>query len=193
MDNLFVGKRVRLRAVELSDADFFFRLDDLTTDYGRSTDEVWFPSSRHGVERWVESQIKRSDESDAFRFMIETVGERVTVDTLNTHTVNKRVGIFMYGIAIAPEHQRQGYAAEAIRLCLRYYFQERRYQKVTAEVYSFNRASIALHERLGFALEGRLRRMVYTNGQFYDALLFGLLREEFEANMSNSTAISDGS
>ena len=44
--------------------------------------------------------------------------------------------------------------------------------------------SIRLHEKLGFQLEGRLRRMIYTNGQFFDELLFGLTAEEFAARYS---------
>jgi len=63
---------------------------------------------------------------------------------------------------------------------LLYYFHELRYQKATVIVYAFNERSQRLHESLGFALEGRLRGTVYTNGQHYDELYFGLTREEFD-------------
>jgi len=52
---------------------------------------------------------------------------------------------------------------------------------VTVEVHANNPASITLHERLGFQLEGRLRRMIYTEGQYYDALCYGMTVEEFAA------------
>lgn len=181
MENLFVGARVRLRAVETGDWEFFYRLDSTTTDFGRLTDEVWFPSSPEAAKTWTDSQAKATSERDEFRFQIETVETGELVGTLNTHTTNPRVGTFMYGIAIAPEHQRKGYASEAVRLVLRFYFGEKRYQKVNAEVYSFNTPSIHFHERMGFTLEGRLRRMAYTGGEFYDALIYGMTREEFEA------------
>ena len=48
-------------------------------------------------------------------------------------------------------------------------------------VYSFNAASLALHEKLGFVREGTLRRMVYTGGQHYDIAAFGLTADEFTA------------
>lgn len=32
--------------------------------------------------------------------------------------------------------------------------------------------------------EGRLRRHIYTNGQYYDELIFGLTREEFDDLLS---------
>ncbi len=82
--------------------------------------------------------------------------------TINTHSCDPRHGTFGYGLAIAREHWRKGYASEAICLVLAYYFRELRYQKVTAHVYAFNEASIRLHEKLGFQLEGRLRRMIFT-------------------------------
>jgi RimJ/RimL family protein N-acetyltransferase len=104
-----------------------------------------------------------------------------TVGTLNTDTTDPRCGTFIYGLSISPEHRRQGFAAEAMQLVLQHFFLEQRYQKVNAEVYSFNEASQRRHESLGFSLEGRLRRMICTDGVFQDALIDGLTREEFEA------------
>jgi len=64
---------------------------------------------------------------------------------------------------------------------MRYYFQELRYQKVTVHIYSFAEPSVKLHESLGFQLEGRIRRAVFTNGQYFDELIYGLTKEEFAA------------
>jgi hypothetical protein len=38
-----------------------------------------------------------------------------------------------------------------------------------------------LYTKLGFQYEGRLRRMVYTNGNFYDQIYYGMMVEEFDA------------
>lgn len=180
MDHIFRGRLVRLRAVEAADWTFFHQMDEATTDFGRATDEIWFPRTAEATRLWTEEQAKAVASQDAFRFQIEAMATGDLVGTLNTHTANPRVGSFMYGLVIAPQHQRKGYASEAIRLVLRYFFHEKRYQKASAEVYSFNEGSIRLHERLGFTLEGRLRRMVFTGGQFHDALIYGILREEFD-------------
>jgi RimJ/RimL family protein N-acetyltransferase len=180
MDNIFRGQRVRLRAVEPGDWEFFHRMNETTTDFGRATDEIWFPTSAETTRLWAEAQARASADRDMFRFQIEALETGELVGTLNTHSTNPRVGTFMYGLVIAAEHQRKGYASEAIKLVLRYYFHEKRYQKATVEITSFNQPSIRLHERLGFTLEGRLRRMAFTDGKFYDALLYGMLREEFD-------------
>lgn len=99
---------------------------------------------------------------------------------MSTSSCDRRHGTFKYGVAIFRGHWRNGYASDAIRILLRYYFEELRYQKVTAHVYAFNEGSIALHEGLGFVQEGRLRNMVFTMGQHFDEFIFGLTKGEYE-------------
>ena len=185
--NNFHGKLIRLRAVEPSDWEILFARwhDDVELD--RTTDEVLFPMTREGMRAWTEAESRRGAKNDEFRFQIVTLAGEL-VGTLVTHHCNPRAGTFMYGISIDKGYRRKGYAVEAIQLVLRYFFEEKRYQKVNAEVYSFNEPSITLHERLGFTLEGRLRRMVYTGGQYFDALMYGMTSEEF-ASQSNNEAL----
>lgn len=43
----------------------------------------------------------------------------------------------------------------------------------------------SLHERLGFRLEGELRRMAFTEGQYFDEWVFGMTAEEFTARYAD--------
>lgn len=181
--NIWQGQRVRLRAVEPSDWNIHFEWDQ-DTEMSRALHEVWFPRSREKARQWAEETALQGPTDDKFSFQIETLAGEM-VGHISTHDCDIRNGTFSYGVAVHPDHQRKGYATEAITLVLRFYFDERRYQKVNAGIYSFNEGSIRLHERLGFALEGRLRRMVYTRGLFYDLLIFGMTAEEFAERYTN--------
>lgn len=64
-------------------------------------------------------------------------------------------------------------------ILLRFMFGERRYHKCEVGIYAFNEASIALHHKLGFADEGRLRDHEYLAGRHHDLVLLGLTAEEF--------------
>jgi RimJ/RimL family protein N-acetyltransferase len=176
--SIWQGQLVRLRAVEPADWETFFdwNLDD---EQARAVYFVPFPQSREAVRRWSEREATQPIEGDNFRFAIARVTDDAMVGDLTVHTTDPRVGTFGYGINIKQEERRKGYASEAIRLVLRYYFQERRYQKVTIAIYSFNEPSIRLHEHLGFQREGQVRRMVYTQGRYYDQLIYGLTVDEF--------------
>ena len=174
--NIWQGQRVRLRGVEPGDADVFFTWRD--SDLGRFTDFVAVPYSYAATRKHFEEMAAAVPKDDAFTFIIENQAGEV-VGIINSHTCDRRVGSFMYGLAIGAEHRRKGYASEAIFLLLRYFFEELRYQKVTVDVYGNNDASQHLHERLGFTLEGRVRRAVFTLGQHFDKLLYGMTVEEW--------------
>lgn len=177
-DSIWQGERVRLRAIEPGDWETFFawNRDDEQT---RNLYFIPLPQSQEAVRRWAEQEAVRRPEGDNFRFVIEHAGE--VVGDLTTHDCDARVGKLSYGLNIRREHRREGFASDAIRIVLRYYFRELRYQKATVGAFSFNEASIRLHEKLGFQQEGRLRRTVYTDGRYFDELIFGLTVEEFEA------------
>ena len=175
MTNIFEGKLIRLRAEEPSDAAIFRNRDLEETESIRSVYQIPFPQPRLDAP-----QPPKPYEGDSFPFVIETLSGDV-VGGIHPHHCNPRWGTFMYGISIFPDHRQKGYAHEAIWLVLRYYFDEKRYQKCSSEIYSFNEASIKLHEGLGFIFEGRQRRMIYTNGEFHDMLFYGITIEEFQA------------
>ncbi|WP_101296487.1 GNAT family N-acetyltransferase [Halegenticoccus soli] len=84
------------------------------------------------------------------------------------------------GYWICEEHRGSGYATEALQLAVEYGFDDRRLHKLMARVFEQNKASMRVLEKVGFQREGRLRSHYYVNGEYVDAFVFGLLREEFE-------------
>jgi len=171
----WAGARVRLRAPEPADADAFLAADD-DGDGNRSGWRVFPPRSRGATEEWLR---QGSEDGDEFRAVVESLASGEVVGTLNTHSCDPAAGTCGYGVTIWPWHRRCGYASDAVVVALRYLFGERRYQKCTVGVVSFNEASVALHRSLGFVEEGRLRRMHYRAGQYWDEVVFGLTVEEF--------------
>lgn len=73
----------------------------------------------------------------------------------------------------------KGYAFEAWSLLLEFAFESLGLHKVVAGAIAEHAASIAVLKRLGFKQEGTLRQEFLVDGQYKDAIRFGLLREEF--------------
>jgi len=177
--NFWSDATVSLRAIEPGDVEYFQRWN-LDSERARLLDFLWPPQSEVTLRRWVEEQAQRKLENDAFHWVIENrQGE--PVGSIATHRCNHRDGVFSYGVDVAHEHRRRGYAAAAIVLILRYYFSHLRYQKASVAVHGDNEACLRLHDKLGFRREGVLRRHVFTNGVFVDLVWFGMTVEEFGA------------
>ncbi|MFD0713439.1 GNAT family N-acetyltransferase [Paenibacillus sp. GCM10027626] len=175
--NMWEGKKVRLRAILPGDWTLFHE-NDQDSDGARLSDATYFPRSEEGTRLWAERQAAMEPDGDNMMLAIENL-EGELVGTINSQQCNRRNGTLQYGIAIFRPHWRKGYGSDAVNIWLRYFFYELRYEKVSAYIYAFNEGSVAMHERLGFKLEGRLRNMIYTNGRHYDEFVYGMLRSEF--------------
>lgn len=76
---------------------------------------------------------------------------------------------------------RRGYGVEASKLLCAYGLDVLGLYRIEAKVYEFNTLSINSLRRNGFRLEGVLRKAGYNAGERVDVLVFGMLREELEA------------
>ena len=183
MSNIWQGKSTRLRAVESADWKIFFDWFQ-DSEFDRLTDTILFPFSSANIKRWIDELTAKEPWKDhEFRWVIENL-EGEFVGTANTHSCDSRNGTFEYGIAIQRNFWRRGYASEAIKLILKFFFDELRYQKVNVQIYAFNEESIALHKKLGFQQEGRLKQMVYTLGVYHDTIIMGMIKDEFKHTKS---------
>jgi RimJ/RimL family protein N-acetyltransferase len=180
VSGLWVGERIRLRAIEPADVDAFVA-NDADTDGARSGWRVFAPRSSWAATQWVEQATAVANDGDEFRLGIEALDGGELVGTLNTHSCNVVAGTFGYGLALFAWARRRGYGTEAIVMVMGYLFGERRYQKCTVGVYEFNDASLAFHAALGFQEEGRIRRAHFTAGRHWDEVVLGMTAEEYAA------------
>ncbi|MGN9782005.1 GNAT family N-acetyltransferase [Nonomuraea sp. ZG12] len=178
MTSIWVGERVRLRAIEPDEGEALLAFEE-DTDAARNAFRIHPPRSAERARQWAAELAAKEPDPDEFRLVIADRDGDTPVGVILTHTVDRHNGTFLYGISIGTPHHRKGYAGDAIVLLLRYMFQERAFQKADAKVYASNEASLALHRRLGFVEEGRRRRARFAAGRYEDEILFGMTTEEF--------------
>ncbi len=173
------GEKVRLRPIRLEDAEssFIGMLDSPSRQDLQLGVEL--PASLEGIRASLEKWVDCKESDGAVVFIIETL-EGEDVGGLSLHSRDRKNGVFSFGVNVARQHRRKGYAEDAVRILLRYGFRERRFQKCNSACVDTNAASIALHKKLGFTEEGRVRRRWFYNGRYHDDVLFGMTVEEFE-------------
>ncbi|MED4531839.1 GNAT family protein [Metabacillus fastidiosus] len=171
------GKKIQLRSPKKEDIHLFETLDD---EILKNLDSIAFPRTKEQIEEWINNISQGvSNNCDNFYWIAEDFYKNV-VGIIEVDDCDSKNGTFTYVISVFPSYRGKGYAKDMIITILRHYFFELRYQKATICVYSFNDASINLHNKLKFVEEGRLRNMIYTNGTFYDEIYFGITKEEFK-------------
>jgi RimJ/RimL family protein N-acetyltransferase len=83
------------------------------------------------------------------------------------------------GFTLAPEHQGSGYATEAVRRLLDYWFVDRGKHRVYASCDARNAASAGVLRRSGFRQEGHLSQSTWAKGEWTDDLIFAVLAGEW--------------
>lgn len=118
------------------------------------------------------------DKPGWFQYAVERTADRVLVGDVAVH-LHDNLKQAEIGFTVAREHQRHGYAREAVTAVLDRLFRVQGLHKVAGECDSRNVASASLLERLGFTREGLLRQQTYIKGEWTDDLIYGLLSGEW--------------
>jgi RimJ/RimL family protein N-acetyltransferase len=79
-----------------------------------------------------------------------------------------------------PKALRRGFGVEAGKLISYYGVDVLGLRRIEAKVYEYNRLSANSLRRNGFRQEGILRQAGYQDGQCWDMLVFGILKQEIE-------------
>jgi [ribosomal protein S5]-alanine N-acetyltransferase len=90
-------------------------------------------------------------------------------------------GVWEAEVVLSPELKGWDWGPEAVFLLLDHLFRSRNARKAMARTTASHRAALRLLRLSGGRQEGRLRRHVVLGGREQDLLIFGLLREEWEA------------
>lgn len=73
----------------------------------------------------------------------------------------------------------RGYGTDMMNLCLRYAFTELNLRRMSLGLMEYNPRALRSYEKAGFRLEGRTRADISRDGNRYDSLWMGILREEW--------------
>jgi RimJ/RimL family protein N-acetyltransferase len=84
-----------------------------------------------------------------------------------------------FGITLAPTYQKQGYAVEAVKALLGYFFETLGKHRVYASVDPDNHASLALLERAGLHKEAHFRQSLWFKGRWVDDVIYAILEQEW--------------
>jgi len=172
--------RVRLRPMHKDDVNLWLAEEQSDSEAVRFLNYgMDLPKSEHAAKEFGERYAEFNNIDERIMFSVETLDHEL-IGGMNIHSMNRKNGTFETGSRIYRAYRGQGYGFEAKVILLRYAFHELRFQKYNIRCIETNEPMIHHAKRLGCQAEGRIRRHIYTDGQYYDELIFGLTREEFD-------------
>ena len=135
------------------------------------------PQTWEQTEEFLRSVLSGS--AGGYNFVIAEKGSLKYMGQCGLIKIDHQSRVGTLAIVIPREHHSKGYGGEAIGLLLAFAFEQLNLNKVELSVIEDNLRAVALYERCGFQLEGRLRQAQYQDGRYKDILAMGALRDEW--------------
>lgn len=182
MDDLFTGKMTRLAAVN-PDTD-----PKIMEVWHRDTEFFRLAYGRM-AQPWSASQIKRRIEHHAaepneFVFAIHTLEDDKLIGQIGMWTEPPNEDAFLWILIGERAYWGKGYGTDAMRIMLRYGFDELNLHRVSLRVFDFNQRAIRSYEKSGFVHEGKNRSALNKMGRRWEEVWMGILRSDWEQHVA---------
>ena len=176
---LQVNAELQLRLLEERHVEEYFALIERNRAYLREWDvSEAYEESVETLRVYVKQHLLQFANGEGYHLGIWYQG---TLAGLLAYRVNRRHRKVELGYWIDASLQGKGIVTQACRTMVRHAFEEGQVQKVEISCAAENTRSRAVPQRLGFTLEGVLRRSGWLRDHFGDGVFYGLLREEWDA------------
>jgi RimJ/RimL family protein N-acetyltransferase len=181
---LFEGELIRLAPIDAEkDAE---TISQWTHDpeYLRLIDpEPARPLSPGQVKKKLEEMDKEAEKRTQFNFAIRLRDGDGLIGLASIRWIHWTHGAGWIQLSIGqPEDRGKGYGSEALKMLLRYAFDELNLHRLGAVTFEYNPGALRFLERNGFVVEVRRRQAINRDGQRGDVIILGLLRGEWSAN-----------
>lgn len=177
------GKKVVIRPIKEDDLKTFW-----TYIYGtknpewKKWDAPYFPLVFEEFEVFRKKIIPQSVDGPVPRMAIVVDGK--AIGTVSYYWEHKESNWLEAGIVIfEPEYWNGGYGTEALTLWVDYLFSTMPLVRVGITTWSGNQRMMRAAEKIGMTLEGRMRKCRLHEGEYYDSIRMGVLREEWESKI----------
>jgi RimJ/RimL family protein N-acetyltransferase len=180
-DEIYRGELSRLVALEPDKDAKHFAVWGIDSEYARllDSDPVRLWSIRDSKE-WFEKQQSK-EEFRGVEFMIKTLDGDKTIGFVGLQDIAWQHRNGWLGIGIGDrEYWNKGYGTDAMKIIARYTFEELGLHRINLNVFSYNTRAIHSYKKVGFQVEGYIPEAVYRDGQRWDMIYMGLLREDWK-------------
>lgn len=176
------GKRVRLRTFTRSDMLYLSEwADSVFVDAMVGSDFLYQYKHLYHRRNDLFLDLLLRDGSQLNALIVPVTGTGDPVGFVRLFNINLLHGYAFLEIVIAdPRSLRHGWGVEAGRLMVLYGIENLGIRRIEAKAYAYNRLSQNALLRNGFKLEGALRQACFYDNQYWDILVYGLLKDEME-------------
>ncbi len=134
-----------------------------------------YPISLLETEDWYNRIYNNTSRIDLVFFEKNDIVAMTGLTSINTVD-----GLAEFYIMVSPDHQSKGIGSNSTIYTINYAFHNFNIHKIYLYTNNFNEKANSLYEKLGFSIEGVLKKHKFKNGQYIDRCIYGLLKDDWK-------------
>lgn len=177
---MYEGKLVRLRAYRKDELELVKNYVNDPEVMHYTTPRIPYPYTLEDEEKWY---ADNSAVNETYNFAIETKETKEYLGGCGINKIDWKNSVVEVGIFIGnKEYWGKGYGTDAMRVLVKFIFEQMNINKVSLQVFSFNKRAQRSYEKVGFKVEGILRQELFKDGAYHDKICMGILKNEVKYN-----------
>jgi len=173
--DILTTNRLMLKSIKAEDREQFYKLfsDRKLLKYTDNEPHKTIKDTQLLIKKYHEEE----KEGQSIRKAIYL--EKKYIGIISIYHINKKHKFATIGYLISEEYQNKGIMTEACFAIIKYIFNNLPINRIEAQVFVKNIASIKILEKLGFQKEGRLRQNFMINNKLEDSFMYSILKIEW--------------
>ncbi|MCW8916566.1 MAG: GNAT family N-acetyltransferase [Magnetovibrio sp.] len=179
MKSFLIGKNIYIRGLKqdeiAEDSPYFEWLNDLSLDL--YTERTYFPNTPERMEAYFKDAQKFS--KTFLMGIFDNASDKhignISFTNINYFNRNAFIGYLLGD----KDFTGKGIITQAVLMTMYYGFNKLNFERIYGGVSTAHAASYRVCEKVGLLKEGLQRNHLYRNGQWFDQIPVGALREEW--------------
>ncbi|KGP73065.1 GNAT family N-acetyltransferase [Pontibacillus yanchengensis] len=185
---MLIGKNVELRPVTKPDLQNVYRWnnDEDITRLGSGSEFAYqINNPLEAIEAHYEQNLTQHNLlTHGYVFSVYEKESSQHIGKCDFRDINVITRSATIGLVIGEkDYWGKGYGMDIIMTLAKHLFYDLNMERIQLDTWSGNHQALRVYEKCGFQLEGRLRSNEFVNGEYYDTIMMGLLRSEFQPDL----------
>ena len=165
--------KIELRRWTMSDSKELTTLCN-AVDRSYLSDRLPYPYTEEDAKSWLNMVAQNDSVTGIYRAIVmdgQPIGNISVEQKEDVYRIDGEIGFMLHG-----DYCNKGIMTEAVRQICTIVFRDLPIERITANIFQPNTASMQVLRKNGFAHEGTMMQSILKNGVIYNLCIFGLTK-----------------
>lgn len=175
---MYTGELVRLREYREEDIPLAKEYVNKAEIRQYTAIDVPFLYTLYNETKWFEKISPHN--GGEYNFAIETLKEQKYIGGCSVAHMDYKNSVVTVGIMIGDtDYLSKGYGADALKVLIKFIFEEMNINKIKLHVYDFNLRAQRCYEKVGFKKECVLKEELFRKGKYHDIIQMSIFKRDY--------------